>query len=66
MTGKPVFPMIMKNHMIIMTYSDVLKEFILSGVRVRPKSLNAELAVQNPHQVLEIAFPSTILPYFSL
>ena len=30
----------------------VLNEFMLSGVKVNPKSIKAELDVQKPHQVL--------------
>jgi hypothetical protein len=59
-TGNPVFPMMMKNHMTIMMYSEVLNEFMLSGVKVKPKSIKAEFDVKKAHQTLETPASSTM------
>ena len=50
MTGKPVLPMMIKKLSKIIGSTAVLNEFMLSGVRVKPMSMKAELGVKMPHQ----------------
>src|SRR3569833_820838 len=51
MTGKPVLPMTMRNDKSSRGKTAVLNEFMLSGVRVKPRSVKAEFAVKKPHQI---------------
>ena len=63
MTGKPVFPMTMRKLMRSSGKTAVLKEFMLSGVKVKPRSIKADEAVKKPHQVLACPALSTMVPY---
>lgn len=50
--GNPVFPMIIRKDINNSGQIAVWKEIILSGVKVKPKSVKAELAVKTPHHAL--------------
>ena len=52
MTGKPVLPMTIKNAIRSKGKTASLNEFMLSGVKVKPKSMKADWGVKKPHQVL--------------
>lgn len=65
-TGKPVLPMMMKKDMASMTKVARLKDIMLSGVSVKPRSMKAEFAVKNPHQVRVTPADSTTFPQGSV
>jgi hypothetical protein len=50
--GNPVFPIMIRKLISRRGHIAVWKEIILSGVRVKPKSVNAEFAVKTPHHTL--------------
>lgn len=51
--GNPVFPIMINQIITINGYTALLNDIIEFGVNVKPKSLNALIAVQNPHHVGE-------------
>ena len=63
MIGNPVFPIMIKKDINNNGQTAVLKDIMLSGVRVYPRSVKAELAVKIPHQTLPCPSCSTIEPY---
>lgn len=62
MTGKPVLPMTMRKLMARSGHVAMLNEFMLSGVRVKPRSIKAECGVKIPHQAWLWPAASTMSP----
>jgi hypothetical protein len=63
MTGKALLPAKIRNDMTTSGRVDFWNEIMLSGVRVKPRSVKAELAVKKAHHVLVTPTDSGMGPY---